>query len=323
MFNTKHRSGSNRWILGIVLLLVAVTVAAGVACGDGVSEEEFSGLQKELETEKTLSQFLKSELVAQQANVERLGEAVGTVEVQVVGLESELARERATAVANQDRIDQAEAETALLAAFLAWNRKDQETFAASFIDIGSVATVLPIPESLGEPSLALRHVRDATVSGDTVTIQAMFALGTHRNSVRYSMAKQEGVWKIAGEERLSPKIKGYPTVVEVRLDGCTSSSESETVVEGSVAFKVDIANAGHQHLILKTVPEDLELGRLLQGDTEASETVVDVAFIGETMMGESINVAFTEALKPGRYALFCYAHGTKDAEGIVATLTVR
>ena len=40
-----------------------------------------------------------------------------------------------------------------------------------------------------------------------------------------------------------------------------------------------------------------------------------MAYIAETMAGESINVAFTEALKPGRYAFLCYLQGTKDAEG--------
>ena len=161
--------------------------------------------------------------------------------------------------ANLERIDQAEAEAALLAAFFAWNRKDQAGFATSFIDIGATATVLSIPENLGEPSLALRHLRDTKVSGDTVTIQAMFALGTQRNSVRYSMAKQEGIWKIEGEERLSPKIKGDPTVAHVILDGCTPLSESEAVVDGAVAFSVENAGKAHQHLIMKKVPEGSDL----------------------------------------------------------------
>ncbi len=187
-------------------LLLAVAIAAAVSCGSSISEEDFSALQKELETEKTLAQSLESELSAERASVARLSDAVGNAEVRLVGLESELAQQRATVAANQERIDQAEAETALLAAFLAWNRKDPEGFAASFLDIGAAATVLSIPENLGEPSLGLRHVRDTKVSGDTVTIQAMFTLGTQRNSVRYSMAKEEGAWKIEGEERLSPKI---------------------------------------------------------------------------------------------------------------------
>ena len=304
-------------------LLLAVAVAAAVSCGSSISEEDFSALQRDLETEKTLVQSLESELSAERASVASLSDAVGNAEVRLVGLESELAQQRATVAANQERIDQAEAETALLAAFLAWNRKDPEGFAASFLDIGAAATVLSIPENLGEPSLGLRHIRDTKVAGDTVTIQAMFTLGTQRNSVRYSMAKEEGAWKIEGEERLSPKIKGSPTVVDVRLDGCASLSDSDTTVEGTVALNVENASDGRQLLILKKVPENLDLTRLLQGDAAASEDVVDVAYIAEAMAGQSINVAFTEALGAGRYALLCYSHGSKNAEGIVATLTVR
>ena len=308
-------------------LLVA---AAAVSCNNGVSGEELGAIQKKLEVEKAQSQSLKSELTTEQAEVARLAEAIELVEVRVVLLESVLAQERATVAASKERIDQAEAEAALLAAFLAWNRKDRDAFTANVTDAGFSGTVLSVPENLGEPSIALRHIRDTTVSGDTVTIQAMFALGTQRNSVRYSMAKQGGAWKIKAEERLSPKIKGHTTVVDVRLEGCASSNESEAVVEGNVAFKLEDVNDGRQHLILKKVPEGLDLGQLLESETTPSEGVVDVAFIAETMAGESINVAFTEALQPGRYALLCYPQGSKDAEGvqippegIVATFTVK
>ena len=180
----------------------------------------------------------------------------------------------------------------------------------------SPRTVLSVPENLGDPPIALRRIMDTTVSDETVTIHVMFALGTQRNSARYSMVKQAGAWKIEAEERLSPGIKGDTTVIDVRLETCDSISESEAVVEGKVAFRVEDASGGHQHLILKKVPEDLDLTRLLQGGADALEGVVEVAFLGETMGGESMNVAFTEALQPGRYALLCYPQGSKDAEGV-------
>ena len=98
----------------------------------------------------------------------------------------------------------------------------------------------------------LRRVMDPalTTSGDTTTIHAMFALGTQHppfdmNSVPqdYSMAKQGGVWKIDGEERLSPKIQGDTMVVDVRLDGCASMFDSETITGRNVALRVENVTA--------------------------------------------------------------------------------
>ena len=245
-------------------------------------------------------------------------------------LESELAREQATTARSTERVDTAEAEAALLAAFLAWNRKDSEVFAASFTDEGISETGLSLPPVLGEPAIALRRVMDATISSDTATIHAMFALGTQRNSVRYAMAKQGGVWKIDGEERLSPKIQENTMVVDVRLDTCTSMFDSQTITERNVALRVENVGEERHNLILKKVPEELDLGRLLQGDEAPSQGVDDVAFVGAPRAGELINVAFTEALKPGRYVLLCYPLGPKGdeavqllAEGIVAAFTVR
>ena len=94
-------------MLAIMSLLLAVAVAAAVSCGSSISEEDFSALQRDLETEKTLAQSLESELSAERASVASLSDAVGNAEVRLVGLESELAQQRATVAANQERIDQA------------------------------------------------------------------------------------------------------------------------------------------------------------------------------------------------------------------------
>ena len=200
----------------------------------------------------------------------------------------------------------------------------------SFTDKGISETSLSLPALLGQPPIALRRVMDPTTSGDTTTIHAMFALGTQRNSVRYSMAKQGGVWKIDGEERLSPKIQGETMVVDVRLDGCASMFDSETITGRNVALRVENVGEEHHHLILKSVPEGLDLGRLLQGGEPPSQGVDEVAFVGAPGAGELINVAFTEALQPGRYVLLCYPLDPKGdegvqllAEGIVAAFTVR
>ena len=191
-----------------------------------------------------------------------------------------------------------------------------EGLAAGFTDSGFLDTLMSLPEAQGEPPIALRRVMDAEVSGAAATIHAMFALGTQRNSVRYSMAKQGGIWKIDGEETLQPKVHGETMVVDVRLDKCTSTFASETITERNVAFRVENFGDELHHLILKKVPEEVDVKRLLQGPGQPPQPVSDVAFIGPSAAGETIHVAFTQALEPGRYFMLCYPPRTKDTEGI-------
>lgn len=132
-------------------------------------------------------------MAIERADALRLGEAVDRFEARLAELESKLAKERAALLGMQERVDGAEAQAALLSAFLAWNRKDSEEFVARFTNNGISGSLLSVPAGLGEPPIALRRVMDTAVTGDTATIHAMFAPGTQRQSVRYSMAKQDGV----------------------------------------------------------------------------------------------------------------------------------
>ena len=301
---------------------------SAISCSGGVSDAEFNAVIKDLETEKTYSQSLQSELAGERADTARLVEAVDRVEGRIAELESLVSKERAAIARIQESAHKAEAQSYLLAAFLAWNRKDQEGFAANFTNNGISETSLSVPANLGEPPIALRRLMDAAVTGDTATIHAMFALGTQRRSVRYSMAKQAGVWKIDGEERLSPKVHGDTPVLDVKLDGCARVSDSEVIIDRIVAFKVRNSGQEHPLLILKRVPDDVDLWRLLPDDAALSQGVGDVAFIRDTRAGEDINIAFTEPLQPGRYVLLCYPQepgGIKRvaAEAIVATFMVK
>ncbi len=329
MFRVKHRFRQRGWAHVMIPLLATLVAATGVSCSGEASNDEFEAVQKNLETERALSKSLESQLAQQEANLARLEKTVDRASARLADLESEVGRERATTAGHSERVDEAEAEAALLAAFLAWNRKDPEGFAASFTEEGISGTSLSLPALLGKPPIALRRVMDATVSIDTATIHAMFALGMQRNSIRYTMAKQGGVWKIDSEERLSPKIQGNTMVVDVRLDKCASMFVVETIIERNVALTVENVGDERHHLILKKVPEELDLGRLLQSDEPPLQGVDEVAFIGAPGVGELINVAFTEALQPGRYVLLCYPVDQDDggvqllAEGIVAAFTVK
>ena len=177
MFTNRRRDGHNGWPRGtpsaIRSLILGAIVLSVISCGSDVSDEEFNAVMKNLETEQTDSQGLRSELAMERADTARLVEAVDRFEARIAELESQLSKERATIAKRQKSADKAEAQAALLAAFLAWNRKDREGFTTRFTDNGISETSLSVPVNFGEPPIALRRVMDADVSDNTATIHAM------------------------------------------------------------------------------------------------------------------------------------------------------
>ena len=295
----------------VVLLAFAVL---STSCSTGVSQEEFDAARQDLEAER--------------GKVVSLQSMVDEVEVEKALLESQLAQERARASDIEKKVEAAEAREALLAAFLAWNRKDAEAFEASFTDQGILETVMSLPESIGGPPISLRRVVDTEVSGDTAKVHAMFALGTQRNSVRYRLVRTDGGWKIDGEERLSPKIKGGTTKVDIRLDECLPDSGSMTLTSRNVALTVDNVGGQPYHLTLVRVPEGVNTLEALR--SLISEGGVEVAaYVHSLQGGEQHTVAFASPLAPGRYLMLCNDYrrdGNKSpadmVQGVVADLTV-
>ena len=325
MLSTRRRIGLWGRLAFIPLVLVLAVAVAGAACGTGVSEEEFEALQQDLADQESESQSLESQLAQVRANIAGLQERVDEAEVQKAGLESQLVQERAITADLQERVDKAEVQQALLVAFLAWNRKDTEGFAAGFTDKGISETFYGAP--IGEPPITIRRVMDVAVSGDAATIHAMFAFGTQRRSVRESLVKEDGVWKIDNEEQLSPKIKGNTAAVDIQLNECVFAFDSNAITGGNVGFRVENVGNRPHHLTLNKVPEELDLVQTLQGDGPLPEGIEAVAFSDTLKPSEQINVAFSEPLDPGRYLLLCFLsddpehqpHVTKD---MVAEFTV-
>ena len=256
-------------------------------------------------------------------------EATATLVVEETALlETMLAQAKADAENVRESLDTAEAQQALLATFIAWNRKDSEEFADGFTEGGMAASFLSLPGSIGAPTITVRRIMETTVSGDTATIHAMYGLGTQRSSVVHSMVKENGTWKIDDEEKLSPKVSGNTETVDIDLHDCGFSFESTVISSRNVAFA--LYNVGEQapRLVLSRVPGDIDLNKTLQGGGSASQGMGPIAFVDTLAPGDRINVAFTQPLAAGRYALLCFVPGPDDVEltdtvsGIVAELLV-
>lgn len=294
------RTPSIRRVIALPWLLLAPLAVLMASCGDGVTQEGID---------------------AEKARVARLEAKLDDAEIQLARLESQLAQQTTKVADLRKAVDQAEAQEALLAAFLAWNRKDAETFLSSFTDRGLANSVMSLPESIGDPPIGLRRVMDVEVSGDSAHIHLMFGLGTQRNSLRHSLIKTGEGWKINGEERLSPKIKGATIAVDTRLDNCSLEAGIRALTTGNVAFVVENVGPVARNLALVQIADELVLTQVIDGLIPGDGVIDVLAHVSGLQPGETTNVAFTTPLSAGRYALICT--GPADAgQGVVAGFAV-
>ena len=286
-----RRVGAIRGLAPAGVLLVLIALAS--SCAGGVTQDEFD---------------------AERAKVADLEATVDDANMEMAVVQSQLAQQTAQAADLGEKVEEVEAREALLAAFLAWNRKDSEAFRSSFTDQGISGTVLSLPDSIGDPPIGLRRMMEAEVSGDTVTVHVMFGLGAQRKSLRHSLVKTEEGWKIDGEERLSPKIKGATAAVDIQVDECSLESGSSTLATGNVAFRVENSGAVARHLAFVKAPEGLDAIQVVEGRIPEADVL---AYVHDLQPGDQNNVAFTAPLDPGRYALVCVGPHTDREEGIL------
>ena len=266
------------------------------------------------------AELRNAELESEMMKAEVLSARLDQAEARTAELESVLTTETESAKELRQRVDEAEAFESLLTTLLAWNRKDSEEFRAGFTDEGLAETVLMLPRTIGAFEISMRRLVDTSVSGDGSTIHAMFALGTQRNSVNFSLMKVAGVWKINGERHLSPKIRPGTTVADVGINECEFEFSTNSFVDGSVAFKLMNEGGQHHHLILVNVPEGLAPIDI-QAD-QSLEGVEEIAFVERLEPGGELTVAFARPLDSGRYLFQCFIADGSDARVSPAEGTV-
>ena len=310
-----------------VMLLVAAAMAA---CSTGVAQEDYDAAVQNLERTSDQVRSLESRLTQEEGKQAALRARLDQAEVRMAELDSErmkadvqttqldakLTARNESAAVLQEQVDEAQALQALLEAFLAWNRKDNDGFKAGFTESGLADTVLGLPQAVGEPGIGLRRLVDVSTAGGVATIHVMFALGTQRNSVNMSLVKEEGGWKIDEERRLPPKIKEGTATVSVAIADCKLTFDKTAVSGGNVAFKLTNSGDQHHHLVLHS-------GSVISASSQ-------IAFVRDLEPGAEMNVAFARPLDPGTYLFQCLSPSEvaaritpAGAQGSLAEFVVR
>ncbi len=215
-----------------------------------------------------------------------------------------------------------------LGAIDAWNAKDVDGFVANFTDDGLVSsfgegegTAADVKSQLAEfiGSEELGHVNfvGTSVSGDTATLDVVFAFGTSLTRSKFTLVKVGGAWKQNSEEsNLLVDIPADRTLVHI--DAIEFAFGVDTsAIDANAAF--EFANVGKQHheLGLVRIPADANIDQVLQQAADSPDgEVPGIVFVGGTDAdpGDTTSLVFTESLEPGRYLMVCVVPDETEGE---------
>jgi hypothetical protein len=224
----------------------------------------------------------------------------------------------------------------------AWNSGDADAFGARFTDEGIVAFVISsgappeitaaeargsLADSVGDPPIELRDVRDITVSGNVASAIIELNVGGSLEADHLEFTKVGNEWLVsdyASNVEQVPAPAGYETVSVDLVDYGFDFDESAFAPGDDLAITAkNVGKEGHE-LVLVKVPEDLDLEAALSSDQEPP-----VEFLGATQApapGSTAPTLLVDGLTAGRYAMVCFfqtADGTPHWQlGMLADFTV-
>ena len=217
--------------------------------------------------------------------------------------------------------DEEEVKASYQAVADAWNAKDVQGLLDRFTDSGLLAVfdasreeaLQFLPEFIGEPPFTLRELREVEVSGNTATVEVEASFGQVIELTRDTLVKEDGIWKLDGEENLVPEIPSGATVIDMNLVDFAFVYNPLAVTSGNIAFQVENIGQQPHELAVFRLPSSMSVLEALELPPEQFD-VVGVG--GSWEPGETTNVIFTGPLDPGRYALVCFLPDITDPEGI-------
>jgi hypothetical protein len=90
------------------------------------------------------------------------------------------------------------------------------------------------------------------------------------------------------------------------------------ITDGNIVLTTENTGAQVHELVLAKIPADADLMELIQSE-EPPEGVEDVGGLYPIPAGATVDMAFTEPLESGRYAMLCFLPNTDEALGEVGT----
>ncbi len=168
---------------------------------------------------------------------------------------------------------------------------------------------------IGAKQFSLGASSDITMSGDTATTVAALYFRLVGVVRRFSLIRQEGVWKIDGGT-LTTADTGDATVIDVDFGGSAILFDPSVIVDGDIALRVHNSTAERHELNILTALPDRDITAFFEHPElepplpEGRSMPEGTDFIGGVSAidpGVTVTVLFSEPLPAARYVFFCNA----------------
>ncbi len=212
---------------------------------------------------------------------------------------------------------EAEVEAAVQAAFDSWNVKDLDGVLAAFTDAGLISVFgeegQPVEEVkfgleffVGVPLITNAEYSETTVDGDTATTEVQAVFGMAFDADRYTLVRQDGTWKVDRTDNVAVEIPDGTETIEAETFEFAFNIDTRALAAatGPVAIAIDNIGTQPHELAIIRVPADADILALFE--TGGGPEVEFIGQAGPLEPGESLNLVFTQALEPGRYAILCF-----------------
>jgi hypothetical protein len=215
----------------------------------------------------------------------------------------------------------AKVESAILAAYDAWNTKDTAKLLPYFTDRGLVAVITnnqpgatadsvkaTLADSIGVPKVRTNGFKNTRVTGATATTESAEVQGVVLGDARYSLVNVAGAWKVDGLEWLNTPVPAGATTTHVDLTEFAFRGDTKELGVGSGALAIEASNVGTQphELVIAKIPADAAIDDLVK----TGNGFEFQGEIGPVEPGKTLNIVFTEPLAAGRYVMVCYLPDT-------------
>ena len=204
-------------------------------------------------------------------------------------------------------------EAAVRAQAEANNNKDVDSFVAllsdSFINdqlhVSRQEARDLVAQFIGEPLVEITRVSTPDVSGDSATADVDSNEGVIVSRERYSFARENGQWLIAGVEDLPVDVPDSARAVDLRLVDNAYQFDDQAVKDGSFVFNVTNAGTQQHEVELMRLPAGVNAQQLIDPENNPAG-VETIGLFGPLEARELRPIVFSGPLEPGNYALVCY-----------------
>lgn len=162
------------------------------------------------------------------------------------------------------------------------------------------------PESEGFTPLAGLEIGDASVSGDTATLDITFDNDSGTNYRTVVLTREGDTWMLDGWKARTIETPSGATEVEMTTVEFGFRFSESTVPAGDVAFQMTNAGEQHHHMGVVLLPEGVTIRQVIEYEGDPADLgAPEIGYFEAVAPGEKATWLLTD-LEAGRYGYACF-----------------